>query len=68
MFRGLMNNPVLVMLIIIHWSEVEDFHSRYDAGITLVGCVTAWSCRNLSEFQRNPLPPSSECGSSWMAV
>jgi len=59
---------ILVILIRIHWNEIGDFHSRHNAGITLVGCDTVWSCRNLSEFQRNLVPLSSEYGSSWMSV
>jgi len=68
-WRKVIGGSVILMILIrILWSEVGDFHSRHDAGITLVGCDSVWSCRNLSEFQRNLLPPSSEYGSSWMSV
>lgn len=66
-WRKVMSGSViLVILIRIHWNEIGDFHSRHNAGIT----CGMWhlSCRNLSEFQRNLVPPSSEYGSSWMSV
>lgn len=58
----------LVILLRDLWSEIGDFHGNHDTGNCLVGCDTVWSCRNLSEFQRNLLPPSFEDGSSWMSV